>query len=65
MKIIKKTFHHPCACKILNPISVKGMKRKGRCILCNGKGKIKDTLYYHVITGKDGKQHAFEGETIK
>lgn len=51
MKTIKKTLTYPC--------------HFGKCKLCNNTGKIKETIYYHIVKGRDNKQYAYEASTKK
>lgn len=63
MKIKKVVVKTPCYCcnKSVNGEKVK----RARCTACGGDGKYKETQYYHIIKTKDGKQIAFQGDTIK
>jgi len=63
MKIIKKIFKYPCYCCRQ---SVRGQTAKREtCTTCEGTGYFKDEIYYHIITDKNGKQYAFDADTIK
>jgi len=35
------------------------------CKVCKNTGKWKETTYYHIYKGKDGKQYCIDGDTIK
>lgn len=36
-----------------------------KCPACNGTGKYKENHYIHIITTKDGKKVAIDGDTVK
>jgi hypothetical protein len=54
LKIIKKVLKQRCWC----------CGGKG-CKVCDFSGVYKENYYYHVFTGKDGKQYCLDGDSLK
>jgi hypothetical protein len=53
IKIEKKTMKQTCwACE-----------GKG-CKVCNKTGKWTDSIYYFIVTGKDGKKYAIDSDNL-
>jgi hypothetical protein len=54
LEVIKKTDIQTCwACDGIG------------CKVCKNTGKWKETNYYHIYKGKDGKKYCIDGDTIK
>ena len=54
LKIIKKTMKDTCwVCK--------GKK----CPACHNTGKWEESIYYHIVTDKNGNKYCLDGDSIK
>jgi len=54
LKVIKKIIKALCwVCK--------GKK----CKVCHNTGNWEESIYYHIITDKNGNKYCFDGDTIK
>jgi hypothetical protein len=36
-----------------------------KCKACHYTGKWEESIYYHIVTDKNGKQYCIDGDTIK
>ena len=63
LKVIKKTLKYPCYC-CRQSIRGETIPRKD-CKVCDGTGKFKDEIYYHIVTDRKGNKYCFDADTIK
>ena len=69
LKVIKKTMKTTCwVCKGKGELMVSVCKTGAiykPCKACHKTGKWEESIYYHIYTGKDGKQYCIDSDTIK